>query len=115
MVESRDGKAIELKRQSSEGTCEVECNTIAQACKDVMQEAGIHIAAGLFKSFTLGGPNPLMRRSAWREEQVVVRAAVRIQAIRSKLMQRSERKLLKNVQIAKTKMTSRTIKKKDKD
>jgi len=51
MVESKDGKAVELKRQNEQGACEVECKTIAEACKAVVQEAEIELAAGLYKSF----------------------------------------------------------------
>lgn len=54
MVESKDGKAIELKRQSSEGECEIECNTIAAACKEVLQDASLELAAGLYMSFNPG-------------------------------------------------------------
>lgn len=56
MVESKDGKAVDLKRQSQQGECEVECNTIAMACRQVLQEAEIDIAAGLFKSFKAKKP-----------------------------------------------------------
>merc|ERR1719362_2361746 len=51
MVESKDGKAIELKRQNEAGACEVECKTIVEACKMVVQEAELELAAGLYKSF----------------------------------------------------------------
>ncbi|CAK0909846.1 unnamed protein product [Prorocentrum cordatum] len=51
MVESSDGKAINLKRHSQKGECEVECNTIKQACKDVLQEADIEVASALYKAF----------------------------------------------------------------
>jgi len=51
MVESKDGRAIDLKRQSSQGECEVECNTVSEACKAVLQESEIDLAAGLYKSF----------------------------------------------------------------
>lgn len=59
MVESKDGKAVELKRQSSQGECEVECNTIALACKELLQESEIDLAAGIFKSFNGKKKKPL--------------------------------------------------------
>lgn len=51
MVETSDGKRIDLKRQSQKGECEVECNTIKQACKDVLQEADIEVTSTLYKAF----------------------------------------------------------------
>merc|ERR1712194_446393 len=51
MVESSDGKRIDLKRHSQKGECEVECNTIKQACKDVLQEADIEVTTMLYKAF----------------------------------------------------------------
>jgi len=50
MVESSDGKAINLKRHSEQGDCEIECKTIAEACKQVLQEAEIDLVAALYKS-----------------------------------------------------------------
>ncbi|CAE8644186.1 unnamed protein product [Polarella glacialis] len=53
MVESSDGKKIELKRQSSQGYCEVECKTIELACKAVLEESEIDLVVGIYKSFKL--------------------------------------------------------------
>merc|ERR1711972_703192 len=56
MVENKNGKTIDLKRQTSQGECEIECNTIAEACQSVLREAEIDLAAQLYKSFKAKKP-----------------------------------------------------------